>query len=212
VEIFRIAKVDMNLEIRPLTPDLWPALEDLFGANGACNGCWCMYWRIGRAYQKRPRERNKAALREIVMKGPPPGLLAFDGDMAVGWCQLTPRDALPQLDRAWRLRRVDDTPVWAISCFYIRKGYRRRGVTSALIAAALETAKNAGAPALEAYPLDAGSTPSSSWTGYASTFARAGFRIVARRTPPRPIMRRDLTASLNQPPARTPATNKPQLK
>jgi GNAT superfamily N-acetyltransferase len=181
----------MNLEIRPLTPDLWPALLDLFGENGACNGCWCMYWRIGRAYQKRPRQVNKAAFHEVVKNGPPPGLLAFHGDLAVGWCQLTPRDAVPQLDRVWRLRRVDDVPVWSISCFYIRKGFRRQGVTSALIAAALKTARRVGAPALEAYPLDANLTPSSSWTGYASTFARAGFKIVSRRTPPRPIMRHD---------------------
>jgi GNAT superfamily N-acetyltransferase len=194
----------MKLKIRPLTPKLWPALEDLFGENGACNGCWCMYWRIGKAYGKRPREMNKAAFHEVVKRGPPPGLLAFHGDLAVGWCQLTPRHALPWLDRAWRLRRVDDVPVWSISCFYIRKGYRKRGVSSALIAAALKTAKSAGAPALEAYPLDADLTPSASWTGYASTFARAGFRIVGRHTPPRPIMRRDLTASFNQAPSRNP--------
>jgi hypothetical protein len=42
--------------IRPLTRDLWPALEDLFGDNGAVGGCWCMYWRIGRAIRKQPRE------------------------------------------------------------------------------------------------------------------------------------------------------------
>ena len=145
-------------------------------------------------------------------KGPPPGLLAFDGDLAVGWCQLTPRDVLPWLDRAWRLRRVDEVPVWSISCFYIRKGYRSQGVTAALIAAALKTAKSADAPALEAYPLDATLTNSSSWTGHASTFARAGFRMVARHTPPRPIMRRDLTASLNQAPSRNRITNKTKLK
>lgn len=187
-----------NLKIRALTPKLWPELEDLFGDNGACNGCWCMYWRIGSAYRKKPRERNKAAFREVVKRGPPPGLLAFDGDLAVGWCQLTPRDALPWLDRAWRLRPVDDVPVWSISCFYVRKGYRRRGVTSALIAAAITSAKSAGAPALEAYPLDGDLTPSASGTGYASTFSRAGFRTVGRRTPPRPIMRHDLRASPDQ--------------
>jgi GNAT superfamily N-acetyltransferase len=183
-----------NLKIRPLTPNLWPELEDLFGELGACNGCWCMYWRIGSAYHKRPRARNKAAFHEVVRNGPPPGLLAFDGNLAVGWCQLTPRDALPWLDRAWRLKRVDDLPVWSLSCFYIRKNYRKRGVTSALIAGALNIAKSAGAPALEAYPLDANLTPSSSSTGFASTFTRAGFKIIARRTPPRPIMRRNLIA------------------
>lgn len=181
----------MTFAIYPLTPELWPALEDLFGQQGPVSRCWCMYWRIGSDYRKRPRDANKAAFCELVKNGPPPGLLAFDGDLAVGWCQLTPRDDLPWLDCTWRLKRVDDEPVWSISCFYVRKGYRKRGVTSALIAAALEAAKRAGAPALEAYPLDADLTPSASSTGYVSTFKRAGFKIVAQRTLPRPIMRYD---------------------
>lgn len=182
----------MRLTVRPLTPERWPDLEDLFGPLGACNGCWCMYWRIGAAYRKGPRAQNKAAFRRVVEHGPPPGLLAFDGELAVGWCQLTPRDALPFIDRVWRLKRVDDMPVWSVSCLYVRKGYRRQGVTSALIAAAVKAAKRAGAPALEAYPFDAKLSPSATGTGYASTFARAGFRVVARRVPPRPIMRHDL--------------------
>jgi GNAT superfamily N-acetyltransferase len=75
---------------------------------------------------------------------------------------------------------------------YVRKGYRRRGITSALIAAALAAAKRAKAPALEAYPFDAEVSPSATGTGYVSTFARAGFKTVARRALPRPIMRHDL--------------------
>jgi hypothetical protein len=181
--------------IRPLTPDLWPALEDLFGKNGACNGCWCMYWRIGARYRKRLRNANKLAFRKIVRNGPPPGLLAFDGNIAVGWCQLTPRDALPWLDKSWRLKCADETPVWSLSCFYIRIGYRRCGVTADLIRAALKEAERAKAPALEAYPLDATRTPSASGTGYASTFARAGFKIVACHTPPRPIMRYEFNSA-----------------
>ena len=137
------------------------------------------------------RSENKVAFCELVRNGPPPGLLAFDGDLAVGWCQLTPRASLSWLDRTWRLKRIDDVPVWSISCFYVRKGYRKRGVTSALIAAALEAARHAGAPALEAYPLDADLTPSASSTGFVSTFERLGFKIVARHVPPRPIMRYD---------------------
>ena len=49
----------MNLRVRPLTPKLWPALEDLFGERGACNGCWCMYWRIGSSYRQRAPETKK---------------------------------------------------------------------------------------------------------------------------------------------------------
>jgi GNAT superfamily N-acetyltransferase len=146
----------MQLTIRPLTPARWRALEDLFGKNGACNGCWCMYWRVGAAYRK------------------------------------APRDALPWLDRAWRLKRVDEVPVWSLSCLYVRIGYRKRGVTQALIAAAIKFAKRAGAPALEAYPLDGDKTPSASGTGYASAFARAGFKTAGCHVPARPIMRHDL--------------------
>jgi GNAT superfamily N-acetyltransferase len=151
-----------------------------------------MYWRIGIAYRRQPDEKNKAEFRRVVDQGPPPGLIAFYGNLAVGWCQLTPRDVLPWLNRAWS--RVDETPVWSISCFYVRKGYRRRGITSALIKAAVKTATRAGVSALEAYPLDGDLSPSASGTGYVSTFARAGFKVVARRTKARPIMRLELRA------------------
>src|SRR5512138_3908673 len=102
-----------------------------------------MYWRIGPEYHRRPRGENKEEFCALVNDGPPPGLLAFHGDLAVGWCQLTPRDALPWLNHDRRLKRVDDVPAWSLSCFYIRRGYRRRGVTSVLIAAAIEAARNA---------------------------------------------------------------------
>jgi GNAT superfamily N-acetyltransferase len=182
----------LNLDVRPLTPDLWPALESLFGPRGACNGCWCMYWRIGAEYRKRDRTENKEAFRAIVNAGPPPGLIAFEGDLPVGWCQITPRDAVPYLEKIRCLRRVDELPVWSISCFYVRIGYRKRGVTMALIESAVEAVRAAGAPAIEAYPLDAALTPSSSWTGFVSTFLRAGFQEVARHEPPRPVLRKML--------------------
>src|SRR5262245_6680289 len=153
-----------------------------------------MYWRIGSAYSKRPRGQNRAAFRRVMRRGPPPGLLAFDGDVAVGWCQLTPRAALPSLDRARLLRRVDEVPVWSISCFYVRRSHRGQGVKSGLIAAAVKAARRARAPALEAYPVDTDQPASTSnlFTGTASAFTRAGFRTVARRAPHRPIMRYDL--------------------
>ena len=76
----------------------------------------------------------------------------------------------------------------------MRRGYRKQGVRSALITAAVNAAKRAKAPALEAYPVDTARPESTSnvFTGTASAFARAGFKIVARRTPSRPIMRHDL--------------------
>jgi GNAT superfamily N-acetyltransferase len=173
----------------PLTPDLWPVLEELLDQGGPAGRCWCMAYRIGPSYRRRPADQNRADLRTVVDAGPPPGLLAFRDDVAVGWCQVTPRDDVPALDRQWRVRAVDDVPVWAITCFYVRVGHRRDGVMAALLQGAVDLARAAGAPAVEAYPLDAAVSPSATSMGYATTFAAAGFVEVARRSPERPIVR-----------------------
>jgi hypothetical protein len=148
-----------------------------------------MYWRIGAAYRSRSAAANRRDFHEVIARGPAPGLIAFEGDLAVGWCQLSPRASLPWINRNWRVRSIDESPVWALSCLYVRIGYRRRGVTTRLIEAAKVVAGKAGAPALEAYPLDASKSPSATGTGYLSTFTRAGFRVVARHSPERPIVR-----------------------
>lgn len=198
-----------QLTIRPLTPDLWPALEDLFGPNGAVSGCWCMYWRLGSGYAKREATKNRSDFRKRVNDGQkgngrPPGLLAFARDdrnaknrgdeIAVGWCQVTPRRELTWLDQKSKVKHDDgDTAmneaIWSVSCFYIRKGWRKKGVMTALIEAAVKAARKAGAPALEAYPLNPGKTPSASYTGYTTSFRRAGFKTVAKPGAARETMR-----------------------
>lgn len=188
----------MTLTVRPLTPELWPALEELFGPAGASNGCWCTYWLDGPRYRERPRDKNKTVLRNAAKHGPPPGLLAFSGDLAVGWCRLAPRADLPWLERNPRFRHVDDAAVWALCCLYVRKSHRRRGVTSALIAAAVEVARGAHAPALEAYPVDV-TVPGSTrnlFTGIASAFRRAGFVPLVAGPHGRLIMRHPLRQQL----------------
>jgi GNAT superfamily N-acetyltransferase len=176
-----------------LTPQLWSAFADLIDQGGPAGRCWCIAPLIGFAYRARPADHNRADFHELVTVGPPPGLLAFRDDLAVGWCRVTPRPAVPAIEQSWRTRRVDDVPVWVISCFYVRKGHRRQGITSTLIAAAVEHARSAGAPAVEACPLDGAISPSATASGYASTFKAAGFKEIARRSPERPIMRLSLT-------------------
>jgi GNAT superfamily N-acetyltransferase len=151
-----------------------------------------MYWILGADYRKRPRSKNKEQLRSIVTSGPAPGLLAFDDTgTALGWCRLNPREELYWLNRKRDLAPVDDLPVWSLSCFYVRSGSRGAGVMTALIDGAVERARAVGAPALEAYPIDTqieGATRNS-FSGTAGAFTRAGFTVVARRAPDRPIMR-----------------------
>ena len=187
----------MDLAVSPVTTELWPALEDLFGRAGASNGCWCMYWRIGPRYRDRPREDNKRDLKQLAGSGQPPGLLAFDGGVAVGWCELAPRASLGWLAGGRYFPPVDDLPVWSVPCFYVRRTHRGQGVMGALIEAAITVAGSAGAPALEAYPVDT-AVPGHTrnlFLGIASTFVRHGFQVVARRQPHRPVMRKILSTS-----------------
>jgi GNAT superfamily N-acetyltransferase len=187
----------MDLIVSPVTAEQWPALEDLFGRAGASNGCWCMYWRIGPRYRDRPREDNKHDLERLARSRQPPGLLAFDSGICVGWCELAPRADLGWLARGRYFRPVDDLPVWSLPCFYVRRTHRRQGVMGTLIAAAVGVATAAGAPALEAYPVDT-AVPGHTrnlFLGVASAFAEHGFQVVARRQPDRPAMRKALAAS-----------------
>jgi len=188
-----VAASPTGLVIEPLSPRLWASFEDLLDDGGPAGRCWCMAPRIGADYRRQAADENRDAFRQIVRRGPPPGLIALDGELAVGWCQLTPRASVPGVERGWRTRRVDDTSVWLISCLYVRKGHRRRGITAFLIDHAVEYARAAGAPGVEAYPLDGTLSRSSTDTGYATTFATAGFVEIARRSPERPIMRLTLT-------------------
>jgi GNAT superfamily N-acetyltransferase len=153
-----------------------------------------MYWRLGAAQWSRGKgEKNRRALRALVASGAEPGILAYEGDEPVGWCAVAPREATPRLDKSRVLARLDSRPVWSITCLFVKRSHRRRGVSARLIEAALAHARARGAEIVEGYPVDPeGDRPDPFvWTGLASAFRRAGFREVARRSPTRPVMRRE---------------------
>ena len=182
--------------------------------------CWCQWWRLTAAEYSRsadgsPRsssEAHRAALRAQCGVEPAPGVVAYVGDVPVGWCGFGPRSSMRRLERSRTIPRVDDLPVWSIVCFNVRAGYRRRGVAKALLAAAIEYARAAGAVGLEAYPTDPAGTrrdATFSYTGFTSMFEAAGFRRVAETTShadrlPRWLMRLDLEGTTTPQPAMTP--------
>lgn len=189
---------DRKLVVRPLTSDRWADFEALFGPNGACGGCWCMTPRLGSVeYAKKRGAANKRAMKALVERGPAPGLLAYRGREAVGWCALAPRAEYVRYARSRVAKPLDARPAWAIVCIYIRPHELGKGVSSALVRAAIAFARKNGAQLLEAFPVEPRQgqelVPVFAWTGIASTFTRAGFEEVARRTPTRPYLRRELS-------------------
>jgi GNAT superfamily N-acetyltransferase len=183
-----------SLRFLPVTPDRWDDLEKLFGPHGAYAGCWCMWWRLSRAeFGRQSGEQRRAGLKGLVDSGEVPGILAYLESEPVAWVSVAPRKSYPTLERSRTLRRVDDQPVWSITCFFVAKPYRGRGLMMELLRGAVTYAAQQGARIVEAYPVDPrGHTVHGSTEGYMgllSAFQRAGFVEVVRRSPRQAVMR-----------------------
>lgn len=182
-----------DLEFYPLTPRRWADLEKLFGEEGACGGCWCMWWRLKRSeFEQQKGEENKRALKKIVDSGEIPGILAYAAGQPIAWCSVAPRKSYSALERSRTLKRVDNETVWSVVCFFVAKAFRRKGVTMKLLKAAVEHAGKHGGKIVEGYPVEpkkAQIPDAFAYTGLASTFRKTGFVEVLRRSKTRPIMR-----------------------
>jgi GNAT superfamily N-acetyltransferase len=183
------------ITIQPLTAESWHVLEQLFGKHV---NCWCMFWRLKRTeFDTLKGEGRKAGLKRLVDNGEVPGLiLSVDGKPA-GWCSIGPRENYQALERSRSLKRIDLQPVWSIVCFYVDKAYRKQGLMSKLVAAAVKYAKANGAKIVEAYPIDMqsvslkgkGLSGCRGYMGIASALLENGFIEVGRASETQLILR-----------------------
>ncbi|TXK17305.1 GNAT family N-acetyltransferase [Homoserinibacter sp. GY 40078] len=194
-------------EIRVVTADQvsWEQLQTALGSRGEAARCQCQWFHArDREFSSMPREEREARLREQTSCGhpgaPTSGLVAFLGEEPVGWCAVEPRSHYVRLARTripWSGRDEDpaDDTVWAIVCFAVRVGFRRRGVSTALAVAAVGHAERNGAAAVEGYPKELAPGKQEIWgelfVGTPPMFEAAGMRVVSRPTLRRLVMRRD---------------------
>ncbi len=190
----------MQIETKELTPKLWPAVEELFGARGACGGCWCMWWRVergGKLWETTKGAPAKKMFRHLVVSGQARGVLAFVEGKPVGWCAIGPRQDFPRLERVRAYRRADLDGVWSVNCFFIAREFRGRSVARALLRAAVRACRRLGAKLIEGYPVtttrDGKSLPAAfAWTGPLKIFKDERFSVVQRLSPTRPLVRRNV--------------------
>ena len=191
-----------RITIASVTAGRWHDLERLFGPRGACAGCWCMWPRLSsREFANGKGAGNRRALRRLVAAGERPGLIAYVSGEPAGWCALGPRRAYKRFERSRILQPVDERPAWSVPCMFVARPHRGRGLTVALLRAAATDARARGAEVIEGYPIEAGGKrlpDAFAWFGLAPAFRAAGFAEVARRSPTRPIMRRELRRALQR--------------
>ncbi|MBB5202970.1 GNAT superfamily N-acetyltransferase [Inhella inkyongensis] len=188
----------MKLDVRPAADCPWADLEALFGARGACGGCWCQVWRRPRAeFESGKKDNsgagNRAELQRLWQAKAPLGLLAYAADEPIAWVAVAPREHYDYFRRS-RVLKPDpaETGVWSITCLFVAKAWRRQGVSSQVLRAAADWARAQGAQIVEGYPTQphtAKAAPVFLWTGTAAAFEAAGFSAKPGREGQRPVYR-----------------------
>jgi len=192
----------MTIEVRPATE--FDDVATLVGPRKpTSNVCFCLSYRIGNKENVALRGQARAdRVRELCHQDPPPGVIAYLDDEPVGWAALHPRRDT-SFARNRLIPHVDDLDVWSLWCFRVRPGFRKQGISHALIEGAVAYARERGAPAIEGYPVDNGEEKVNLTMAYVGTralFESAGFVKAAVTGSvldgfPRVLMRLDLESS-----------------
>jgi GNAT superfamily N-acetyltransferase len=187
----------MTIEVRPAT--VFDDVATMVGPKKPdSNVCWCLSYRLLSSVENRSLRgpARGERVRQLVAEDPPPGVLAYDGTEVVGWAGVHPRADTSYANNR-RIPRVDDLDVWTVWCIRVRPGFRGRGISHALLAGAIDFARDRGAAAIEGYPVDNGGAKVEQTMAYVGTralFERAGFSWAADTTSvldgfPRVVMR-----------------------
>lgn len=163
----------MKLDFHPVTSERWADFEQLFESKGGPHNCWCMVWRKNENKKRSPgKAGKKASMQSRVHCGTPIGLLAYTNNEPIAWCSIAPRDT-------YKVLGGDEAKdgVWSLTCFFVTRTFRKTGVTSQLLAAAIDYARQNGAQFVEAYPV-APDSPSYRFMGFVPMFEKAGFQFV----------------------------------
>jgi len=190
----------MAWQVHPVTPERFDDFAAVINPTRNPRHCWCLSPRLRAAdIAALGGGDRELAMRALCEREHPPGVVAYLDDVPVGWCNIGPRREIPRLVSSTRIPALDDLPVWSILCVVVRTGFRRQGVTGVLLAGAVDYARSAGAPAVEAYPVDPTGRMNATmaFVGTRSMFERAGFEVVGVTQAtsghlPRIIMRRVL--------------------
>ena len=170
---------DQRYTIRGLDESSWPAYAALIERNnGVFGGCWCMGFhpeKFGGADPSAERNRNNKLAR--VRAGTAHAALVFDGDECLGWVQFGPPDELPHIkNRSAYEKSLSALPDWRVTCHFVGKGLRRKGVATAGLAGALDLIAGLGGGVVEGYPEDKAGVPAGFlFNGALSTFESLGF-------------------------------------
>lgn len=181
--------------VKPLGPDTWDAFARLAERhNGVFGGCWCTWFHTLHAEKTFTAEGNRALKQRLVNEGRAHAALVFEGDEAVAWCQYGSAEELPNIyHRKEYEADLDRLPDYRITCLFVDKKYRRKGMSALALRGALGLIAQAGGGVVEGYPHDTdGQKVSVLYNGTRSLFERAGFTYVRPKGMKNCVMRKEI--------------------
>jgi GNAT superfamily N-acetyltransferase len=186
--------------IQPLDAATWDAFVHLAEKhNGVWNGCWCTWFHPACAEKGGSPGGNRAYKERLVREGKAHAALVFDGDVAVAWCEYGSPDELPNIYHLKEYNAgLDKEPDYRLTCFFVDRDYRRKGVAAVALRGALELIAKAGGGVVEGYPQDTlGKRTSGSflYNGTRSLFEKAGFSYERSKGKNHCVMRRTVSPS-----------------
>jgi ribosomal protein S18 acetylase RimI-like enzyme len=194
----RVEAKSRELTVRPLTSETWDAFADLAERhNGVWGGCWCTWFHTTHTEKTFDEENNRALKERLVREGRAHAALVFDGDEAVGWCEFGSCTELPNIyHRKEYEAELDRLPDYRITCLFVDKKYRRRGLTAVALQGALDLIAEAGGGVVEGYPHDTGGKKVSVlYNSTRAVFERAGFTYLRPKGQRNCVMRATVAAA-----------------
>ena len=185
-----------NLKFQPLTTTNWQQFEQLMGEKGGCGGCWCMAFRLSpKEFAANKYDGNKKSMKKLIDENKPTGLIASVNNEPVGWIAIAPREDYIKIENSRSFKRIDDKPVWSITCFFVKKEFRRQSLSQKLIKGVIDYAIKKKIKTLEAYPTIPYSekvSPPFLWVGILSAFLKNGFTVVKKNGKSRAMVRLEI--------------------
>jgi GNAT superfamily N-acetyltransferase len=185
-----------DFSIRALSIETWQDFERLAQKhNGVWGGCWCTAFHPKRPEKNPSAEGARAYKKQLVQEGRAHAALVFDGDTCVAWCQFGPPEELPRIYHRKEVESKMEAPDWRITCIFVDRDYRKRGLSFFALNGALALIKDLGGGVVESYPQDTeGNKVSNSflYNGTRGIFEKAGFSYEGKKGKNHCIMRKTI--------------------
>jgi hypothetical protein len=168
-----------HLSIKALSIETWEGFEQLVQKhNGVWGGCWCTAFHPKSPEQRQSQEDTKRYKKRLVEEGSAHAALVYEGDVCVAWCQFGPPQELPNIYHKKEVEAKMTMPDWRITCIFVDKDHRKKGLSLFALNGALELIRDLGGGVVESYPQDPqGKKISNSflYNGTREIFEQSGF-------------------------------------